>query len=64
MPIYEYQCPECGEEFEKLVRSMSAADEVSCPACKSNKVKRKMSLVASKGGDCSTCSTSCSPGSI
>lgn len=64
MPIYEYNCPNCGEEFEKLVRSMSAADQVTCPTCNSDKVRRKVSLVASKGGSaaCSTCSTGCTSG--
>jgi putative FmdB family regulatory protein len=61
MPIYEYSCPQCGEDFEKLVRSMSAADQVSCPICNSDKVKRRLSLVAAKGGGeaCNTCSAGC-----
>ena len=64
MPIYEYSCPQCGEDFEKLIRSMSTADQVSCPSCSSNNVKRRMSLIASKGGgDCDSCSTGCSTGS-
>jgi putative FmdB family regulatory protein len=65
MPIYEYSCPQCGGDFEKLVRSMSAVDQVSCPICNSAKVKRKLSLVATKGGGeaCSTCSTGCGSGS-
>ncbi|MBN1426755.1 MAG: zinc ribbon domain-containing protein [Anaerolineae bacterium] len=63
MPIYEYKCPDCGEEFEKLVRGMSDADQVSCPTCNSDNVKRKMSLVAAKGGEaCGTCTTGCSSG--
>ena len=40
MPIYEYRCGKCGEEFEKLVMS---GDEVKCPACKSIKVSRCLS---------------------
>ena len=65
MPIYEYSCPQCGVDFEKLVRNMSAADLVTCPMCKSNKVKRKLSLIAAQGGGeaCSTCSTGCGSGS-
>jgi putative FmdB family regulatory protein len=60
MPIYEYACPQCGGDFEKLVRSMSAPDHVACPVCNSDKVKRKLSLIATKGGGeaCSSCSTS------
>lgn len=43
MPLYEYQCQECGQEFEKL-RSISDRDSVNCPTCGSGKVGRKMSL--------------------
>jgi len=31
MPIYEFTCPGCGNEFEKLVMGGSVA--VACPAC-------------------------------
>lgn len=40
MPIYEYECKKCGEEFEKLVMS---GDEVRCPKCGSSQVARRMS---------------------
>ena len=33
MPIYEYQCPGCGQIFDKLMR-FSEADQVPvCPHC-------------------------------
>ncbi len=40
MPIYEYRCRECGEKFEKLVRSMNSAPETKCPKCGGQKVER------------------------
>jgi putative FmdB family regulatory protein len=44
MPIYEYQCENCGKAFEKLVR-MSAGDaEVECPACGSKNTRKALSL--------------------
>lgn len=43
MPIYEYRCQECGEKFEKLVRSMDSAPEIKCPKCGGQKVKRLIS---------------------
>lgn len=63
MPIYEFACPACGDEFEKLV--MGASTEVACPACGSPEVERQMSVfgvksggrfTSSVGGDCSGCS--------
>ena len=31
MPMYEYRCLDCEEEFEELVRSVD--EEVECPEC-------------------------------
>lgn len=43
MPIYEYRCAGCGEQFEKLVRSLSSAGKIECPRCGSHKVEKAMS---------------------
>jgi putative FmdB family regulatory protein len=32
MPLYEYQCKQCGHRFE-LIQSFSASDEKECPVC-------------------------------
>jgi putative FmdB family regulatory protein len=48
MPMYEFDCPTCGQPFEELVRSSEAVKDVVCPNCGSHKVKRKLSLFASK----------------
>jgi putative FmdB family regulatory protein len=46
MPIYEYTCNSCKTTFEKLTKSMSAADAVKCPKCNSNQTARALSLFA------------------
>lgn len=33
MPIYEYQCPKCGNVFEEWVKSSEAHKEEPCPKC-------------------------------
>jgi putative FmdB family regulatory protein len=44
MPIYEYRCLECGEKFEKLVRSMNNPEiELKCPECGGQKVEKLLS---------------------
>jgi len=43
MPIFDFACRECGRTFEELVRSDTV---VSCPACASRQVERKLSLPA------------------
>ena len=48
MPLYEFQCTDCKDEFEELVRSPAAVAEVECPRCGGAHVKRKVSLFASK----------------
>jgi len=60
MPIYEFRCEDCGEEFETLV--LSSKEEVRCPQCRGEKVKRLMSVCASSTdeGSSSTASGSCS----
>lgn len=65
MPIYEYTCRDCGNDFEKLVRSPLSSDEVECPSCRSKETKKKLSTFASKssGGSAGyTSAAACSPG--
>ncbi|MBU0511516.1 MAG: zinc ribbon domain-containing protein [Chloroflexi bacterium] len=52
MPIYEFDCPECGEQFESLVFGFST-DHITCPECDSPNVKKKISLFASKSSSTS-----------
>lgn len=67
MPLYEFHCPECAEDFEELVRSMSAVSQVKCPRCGGQRVEKRVSSFAtraSSGGSFSAInSSSCSTGS-
>lgn len=64
MPIYEFRCCNCNEEFEKLVLGKN---EVECPFCRGTRVERILSrfgfksgstFVGSKGSGCSSCKPS------
>ena len=67
MPVYEYTCQSCNTKFDRLVRTMSAADGESrpkCPGCGSDRTARAMSVFAvssegakgpSAGGDAPMC---------
>jgi putative FmdB family regulatory protein len=70
MPIFEFRCQACGNEFEKLV---FGSDSVECPACHKQEVEKLMSACSAKvgykftaasnpkGGSCTGCAaTSCS----
>jgi putative FmdB family regulatory protein len=69
MPLFEFVCTTCKGEFEELVRSANAIDEVECPECGSPKVQKKISTFASRisGGSSFSLSSapaaSCSTGS-
>jgi len=51
MPIYEYQCQECGYEFEKI-QKISDARLTKCPKCEQDTLKKLMSATGFrlKGG--------------
>lgn len=65
MPIYEYECSQCNEEFETLV--IGSSERVRCPQCKGESVKRLMSACGFKSSGnftpssgssgCDTCSS-------
>ena len=41
MPIYEFECEECGSRFDELVAADAAAPP--CPSCGSERVARRIS---------------------
>jgi putative FmdB family regulatory protein len=43
MPIFEYNCEQCGKEFEALVRGQ---EQPACPHCGSAKLSRLFSVPA------------------
>ena len=45
MPIFEYVCKGCGNEFELLIRGQ---DKAACPKCKSVKLEKVISRPAIK----------------
>lgn len=44
MPIYEYRCKECGERFDKFVRSTATPIEIICPKCQGTQCRKSISL--------------------
>ncbi|MCG8469905.1 MAG: zinc ribbon domain-containing protein [Gemmatimonadetes bacterium] len=41
MPIYEYNCEDCGEAFELLIRG---EEPPTCPSCDSERLEKLLSL--------------------
>ncbi len=51
MPMYDYHCKKCGDEFTTLV-SWLKRDKVSCPQCGNKEVKRLISSFSVNSTSC------------
>ena len=65
MPIYEYECADCGERFEVRQPMGEDSSGVNCPKCQAQNLRRLFSSFSSPGSSsfdasdmsCPTCST-------
>ncbi len=48
MPLYEYRCEGCGEQFEQVQNVNARAEDTVCPHCQARKATRLLSAFASK----------------
>jgi putative FmdB family regulatory protein len=53
MPLYEFQCQNCGEVFDKLVRFSEADQLPTCPSCGEDQTQKKISAGALIGSSSS-----------
>jgi putative FmdB family regulatory protein len=47
VPIYEFECEECGERFEELVAA--GVEAIACPDCGAGRTRRLISPVSPSG---------------
>ncbi|HYA76364.1 MAG TPA: zinc ribbon domain-containing protein [Burkholderiaceae bacterium] len=67
MPIYEYACNTCGNEFELLVRAGAVPQ---CPSCHSTELGKRLSVFTATAaaeppprmGPCASCGNPNGPG--
>jgi putative FmdB family regulatory protein len=63
MPIYEYVCEQCKNQFEKLV--LSRSEKIACPSCGSRHHTLQPSVIAapakSGGGSSTSSGCACTP---
>ncbi len=48
MPIYEYHCTACDDEFEELVRMGTPDEDIVCPGCGERHARRLLSMFAGR----------------
>ncbi len=51
MPIHEFECKSCGNQFELLIMSKSELENVRCPVCESPDVGKLMSAATIHSND-------------
>ena len=68
MPIFEYKCEKCQQEFEMLVKTSS--EQVNCEKCGSKKVEKLLSgfsasvkMTSAQSCSVSDCASCCPSGS-
>lgn len=63
MPIYEYICLKCSNDFSVLQSMSSSEKDTTCSKCGSNNVKKKVSVFsANVAGDSLASPSSCPAG--
>ena len=60
MPLYEYACQTCANQFEALVRTDQTPE---CPACHGTALERQLSVFAAHTGSSGAPERMASPGS-
>jgi putative FmdB family regulatory protein len=67
MPIYDYQCSDCGKSYDVFHKVREVVEDVVCPSCNSAKHVRLISAPAistkGTGSYLSDAAPSCSDGS-
>lgn len=63
MPIYEYECTECGERTQRLQGVGQDSTGEKCESCGKGKLKKVFSMFATKDAGHGTTASSCSTGS-
>lgn len=48
MPIYEFQCKECGHRFEELVAMGNRGEGLYCPKCHASQITKQISAFNSR----------------
>ncbi len=51
MPIYEYECSQCGHCFERLMFAGDQDRDLQCPACGAQQIRKLVSCAGTLSGN-------------
>ncbi len=51
MPIFDFECQDCGKSFDKMLAYIDK-DKVHCPECDSSNLKKLYSPFKLRAGEC------------
>lgn len=49
MPIYQYTCESCGNDFEKKLRMSQSGEAQDCPDCGSHETRKRLGAISIGG---------------
>ena len=61
MPIYEYRCQHCEEQFEQLVPLRAEYPPVTCPRCGTQEIRKLLSTFATSESNRTSSQSNCAP---
>ena len=50
MPIYEFECKECKDKFEKLMPMTKVNEDINCPPCSKSKTHSVNRTISTPSG--------------
>lgn len=59
MPIFDFQCKDCGKKFDLMI-SNAEKTNATCPECKSINIKQMLSIFNTGGSKSGPVSDNCS----
>ena len=59
MPIYEFKCRYCNDDFEILVLNAQSDEQITCPLCHGSDLERVLSVCAKGNSQSQGIDSSC-----
>ena len=61
MPVYSFQCKDCGYKFDRFFFRIGQKENITCPKCKSNHTTKQISATITHGTEKKPSPSRCLP---